>query len=159
MVLFSGQESGIFTEQHFAALVRFVDYINVMTYDFPDRKIGPVAPLDWVRKCVEWLLSGNPDAAPKLLMGLNFYGHERRTKIGSAQPVTGNDFVALLKSKTPEIFWHRTAAEHYVQSDDHICYYPSLASVEARLKLAKELNVGVGIWEIGQGLDYFYNLF
>lgn len=40
----------------------------------------------------------------------------------------------------------------------HTVYYPTPAALEARVRLAEQLGVGLSIWELGQGMDSFLDL-
>jgi hypothetical protein len=37
-------------------------------------------------------------------------------------------------------------------------YYPTLDMINERLKFANKYGMGIGIWELGQGLEYFFNI-
>jgi hypothetical protein len=70
---------------------------------------------------------------------------------------------ALLEMHAPKRFeWHTEAAEHsftYMAGDEaHTVYYPSVKAVAERLGMLRSLGVGVALWELGTGLDFFWDL-
>ncbi len=99
----------------------------------------------------------------KILLGLNFYGM-RYTAEGGMH-VIGAQFVDFLRQvpASAKFSWDKDSAEHFLDAklkggSRHTVFFPSLNSIQTRLHLAKELGTGVSIWELGQGLDYFFDL-
>jgi len=163
--IYAGDQPGMFDADDMTNLANDVTYFSLMTYDYSNpQRPGPNSPLPWVRKCIEIL---DPDRVfnSKILLGLNFYGNDFTATGGG--PILGRDFVRLLEEAPTgsAFFWDDVSAEHLIEfktdkkRSKHTIFFPSLNSIQSRLLLAKELNLGgVAIWELGQGLDYFYDL-
>jgi spore germination protein YaaH len=99
-----------------------------MTYDY-SQSPGPIAPYKWVKKAIEHLISGDPQNAHKILLGLNFYGYDYGDK--NVEPILGNKFLEMIEKMKPKIHWNKEFREHYFEYKDkrgskHIVYYPSL---------------------------------
>jgi chitinase domain-containing protein 1 len=118
----------------------------------------------------------------KVFLGLNFYGYRYDRADSSSKkeqqqygmkPIVGRDYIDFLKKhySTSMIVYDARIHEHITvlqtrptkqqqqqQFPQTIIFYPTLKSIYERLELATKLNVGIAIWDGGQGLDYFYDL-
>uniref|UniRef100_A0A1I8EJ88 Chitinase domain-containing protein 1 n=1 Tax=Wuchereria bancrofti TaxID=6293 RepID=A0A1I8EJ88_WUCBA len=135
--------SGVVMKAELARIINSVDFVNVMTYDYNSDHFVGVSPFEWIRRNLEYILSESSISSSKLLMGLNFYGYaSQQTTI---KAVIGKDFIKYVTSQSG--------------TGEDFCIYPTLASLQMRRDLANHFNVGLGIWELGQGLNYFTCLF
>ena len=192
----------LFDKKDFELLYEYVDGFSVMTYDFPNREPGPVAPLgtrsqsftqsllslsliEWVKATMEKFSMPEGDGPVKVFLGLNFYGY-RYDRVASQpstakkdqapqyemKPIVGRDYIEFLRHNysTSVIVYDTRVNEHITVIQirtakpqpnalpETIIFYPSLKSIYERLELATKLNMGVAIWDGGQGLDYFFDL-
>ncbi|XP_040868695.1 chitinase domain-containing protein 1 isoform X1 [Glycine max] len=150
-------------------------FFSLMTYDFSNpHNPGPNAPMKWIQIVLQLLLGTSANRtqslAPKILLGIDFYGNDfslSREKVESADAgggaIIGRDYLALLEKHRPELQWDKNSGEHfffYTDNKDirHAVFYPSSKSISLRSEEARSRGCGISIWEIGQGLDYFFYL-
>ncbi|CAL4975238.1 unnamed protein product [Urochloa decumbens] len=148
-------------------LADLVDGFSLMTYDFSGpQNPGPSAPLKWIQHSLTTLLSAKGSShnhSRMIFLGIIFYGNDFLLSRGSGGgAITGRDFVLLLEKYRPSLQWDEKSLEHFfIYSDEgvkHAVFYPTLMSLSVRLDEARNWGTGLSIWEIGQGLDYFFDV-
>ncbi|VDL70271.1 unnamed protein product [Nippostrongylus brasiliensis] len=152
----SNKLSGMFLPAHLYALAEKVDYVQIMTYDYRTDDPTGVAPYDWVKQSIEVLVGKSPDLAKQLLVGLNYYGYHFTSN--EPQAINYDTYLEKVKKSNSKLEWDSEVKEHVLKIGKSQIYYPSLTSIEMRLNLARKYEVGVGIWDFGQGLNYFTQL-
>eukprot|EP00775_Hariotina_reticulata_P004211 gene4211-4460_t len=156
---------------HLEQLADDVAGFSLMTYDYSGGPgaPGPNGPLKWQQENVQDILEDDSKVAPaQVLMGLNFYGYDYlKPEPGTAgktdaRPIMGNAFLNVLKKHKPKLKWEEQFAEHRIKYKEgttrHTVYFPTPASLEARIDLARQTGTGLSIWELGQGMDAFMDL-
>uniref|UniRef100_A0A1I7SZV7 Glyco_18 domain-containing protein n=1 Tax=Caenorhabditis tropicalis TaxID=1561998 RepID=A0A1I7SZV7_9PELO len=147
----SNQPNNLVTPDEFKKISEVSDYVQIMTYDYHGNKPAGVAPYDWFENCIFFLGAG-----PKTLAGLNFYGYEFGN--GKVEPITADRYLKLLKEKNTKLDFDMKSMEHRLVMPKVVVYFPSLTSLELRINMAHRYEIGIAIWDYGQGFDYFTNL-
>lgn len=159
------KQKPVFDKDDFDGIKDLVDAFSLMTYDYASHNgaIAPNAPIEWVEENVKYF-TDSPKYRQKILLGLNFYGMKYALDNQNIQPepVVGSSLIDLMKSKEVNVKLDDKSDEHMFifefDSSRVLIFYPTLYSIKQRLDLAKRLGTGISIWELGQGLDYFYDL-
>uniref|UniRef100_U5ENT6 Chitinase domain-containing protein 1 n=1 Tax=Corethrella appendiculata TaxID=1370023 RepID=U5ENT6_9DIPT len=156
----------LFSRKHFERLNPHITAFSLMTYDFSSiQRPGANAPLYWVENAVKHIC---PDSVvdvatkrSKILLGLNMYGSDFTPNGGG--PIIAHEYLSYLKHLKGRLQFDERDVENFFEvktsSGRHMVFFPTLYSINERLKLAHKLGTGLSLWELGQGLDYFYDLF
>ncbi|MCX6457017.1 MAG: glycosyl hydrolase family 18 protein [Actinobacteria bacterium] len=83
-----------YTVYAWAEIAPFIDRLRIMTYDYSTSKPGPIGPIAWVERTVQYAISVMP--ATKIYIGLAGYGRDWVTKVDGICP----DNVAKVVSPT-----------------------------------------------------------
>ena len=97
------------------------------------------------------------EIARHVLLGLPFYGYDNRSAL------VGKQYLDVLRENTVSIRFNAKWREHETVYRDasnrvHSIFYPTLQFLQDRIDLAEKVKCGIGIWELGQGLDNFMDL-
>uniref|UniRef100_A0A1A9X0P7 Chitinase domain-containing protein 1 n=1 Tax=Glossina brevipalpis TaxID=37001 RepID=A0A1A9X0P7_9MUSC len=155
-----------FSEKELDELYSYVYAFSLMTYDYSSvHRPGANAPLYWIKQTIENLVPTNSrnfnEKRQKILLGINMYGNDYTPDGGG--PIVAHQYLDLLRHVKKRLSYDEHDEENFFEirttSGRHYVFYPSLYSINKRIRLAQELKVGISIWELGQGLNYFYDLF
>lgn len=139
------QQQILFTKQDLEDFTQYIDYFSMMTYDFTTP--GPISPYKWNEYCLDYYKS------KKVLLGINFYGYEHD------KPILGKDFKKVLETEKGQVQWNEDFKEQLLtRIDGRVIYYPSKESIRVRTELAIKYETGIAIWELGQGLEEFFEV-
>jgi len=81
-----------YTVYAWAEIAQFIDRLRIMTYDYSTSKPGPIGPISWVERTIQYAVSVMP--ATKVYIGLAGYGRDWVTKVDGACPANVSKVVS-----------------------------------------------------------------
>ncbi|KAG1176104.1 hypothetical protein G6F70_000068 [Rhizopus microsporus] len=167
------QYKQLMTPEMFDVMAQYIDKFSLMTYDYSshDPNGGPNAPIEWIMDNIEYLTNSNN--RHKLMVGLNMYAMSYLST-RPPEPLVLKTVIEKLSlprqdelllddevDENEELNWDKASQEAWFMDIDEegieqgVIWMPTLRSIRNRLRLAEDYGVGVALWEVGQGLDYF----
>jgi spore germination protein YaaH len=151
-----------------AALGQDADYLQLMTYDqhSPSSAPGPISGADWVENCVVFTTSLVDPS--RLLIGLPAYGYDWDLTASnpgkntySATNFSWTDIPTLFAKTSAEAQWDIGSQSPFVtykeNGHDHVAWYESAGSIQAKTKLLSEYNLaGFSVWSLGKEDQNFW---
>lgn len=141
-------------EFDYHALSQYVDYLHVMTYDYSHGAPGPIAPLDWSSKVLQYARGQGVDMH-KVLLGLPYYGVDWWTADTGANPTYSRrsggtaELSALAKGPVQR---DSSQIPHFNYTDTlgtHTVYFDDAQSWNAKLALLNQYGLGgIGAWSL-----------
>lgn len=154
---YAGQPGLLYQGQDYAALGAVADYILVMTYEwgYTYSEPMPIAPLDWVRRVVEYAVTEIPPA--KLDLGIANYAYDWTLPYvkGESRAETLGVIEAMRRAAEhgAEIMWDEAAYSPYynytVAGVEHEVWFEDVRSLYGKLALINEFGLhGGGWWQL-----------
>ncbi|GMR31903.1 hypothetical protein PMAYCL1PPCAC_02098 [Pristionchus mayeri] len=136
-----------------------IDYIQIMTHDYYPTERGttvfPQAPVRWVEQNLRAVIGRYGEHANRVLLGLYHYGFKTDFSRQQQGAVMAKEFLETLENEEAELEWDPETQEHFVRLGKMQMFFPTLASLEIRTRMAHEYGSGISIWDLGQGLEHF----
>ncbi len=113
---------------------------------------GPISDVRWVTKIADYIETlPNPE---RFIIGTNLYGFDW-PQGGTATALEYPGIVALREAVGATEQWDAAAKEPFFAYTDsrgllHSVWYATAASVNARLAVARQRGLGVGLWRLGK---------
>ncbi|TGE39569.1 glycosyl hydrolase family 18 [Desulfosporosinus fructosivorans] len=147
----TGSEAWL-AEFDYSALSQHVDYLNIMTYDYSHGSPGPIAPIDWMRKVLQYT-SGQKVDMQKVLLGLPYYGVDwSTTDSGATYSRRADGMAELLALAKGPVQRDSSQIPYYNYTDasgTHTVYYDDAQSLNAKMELLNQYRLGgVGAWSL-----------
>lgn len=141
-------------EFDYHALAQYVDYLHIMTYDYSHSAPGPLAPLDWSSKVLQYTRGQGVDMH-KVLLGVPYYGVDWWTTDTGTNPTykrrSGGmaELLALAKGPVQRDSSQIPYFNYTDASGTHTVYFDDAQSWNAKLGLLNQYNLGgVGAWSL-----------
>ena len=160
----------VINKETFKKIATYVDYFNIMTYDYGQYRISIdkfLSPISWIKDTINYYVDAadkdKTELLKKILLGIPYYGYAYDGRNNNQEgSVTGKQFMNIFhqKEKNLKINYDKNQEEyHFDTGDGKMISFPLNNFLNKRLELTKNLNLGgCGIWEIGNGLEEFLEL-